>query len=83
MFFLLRDAKGVITRGGSDAQRTMIEEILTKSLELWAHAQSLASSTFYSHEEIELGRAAYQSVVSVQLGRGDATRRRLGSVLRG
>ncbi len=63
IFFMLRDAKGVIARGGSDAQHKIISEVVIKSLELWSHAQSLAETTFYSFEQIQIGRAVYAEMV--------------------
>ena len=61
-FFLLRDAKGVIARGGSEDQRLKIEKALLEALELWTHSQKLASETFYSLEELRRGREAYNYV---------------------
>ncbi len=60
-YFFLRDAKGAVSHGSFEEQRKTVADIEGKVLELWAHVQSLASKTFFTHEVIEIGRAAFLS----------------------
>jgi hypothetical protein len=58
-YFFLRDAKGVVSHGSFEEQRKKVAEVEGKSLELWAHVQGLASKTFYSYDQIQIGRTVY------------------------
>jgi hypothetical protein len=56
-----RDLKGAVSRGTAE-QQTVVTQAYKEALELWAHAQNLADTTFYSTPTMQAGREAWKTI---------------------
>lgn len=66
VFFAVREVKGVIKSHGSREAQAKIDAIVTLAMMLWAHAQSLAKSTFYDDMGLAAGRRVFRIVTTLK-----------------
>jgi hypothetical protein len=64
VFFALREVKGIIKSHGSREVQFKVDALVTVAMMLWAHAQSLAKSTFYDDTGLAAGRRAFRFITS-------------------
>lgn len=80
-FFALRNVKGAIKTLGTTDQMAKVDTMMTESITLWSHAQSLAKDTFYNCAELVAGRKVYrmfskwivssQKTIDAEVAKGD------------